>query len=97
MFKLRGPKFGLPIEITPQLKHFIATNDLPKITSDDGGTWRRIRVIHFPRKFVENPDPSNHLEAKIDTKLKDKISQWAPTFASYLIHLYITKYDTKNK
>ena len=95
-FMVRG-LFQDPIEITPQLKHFIATNDLPKITSDDGGTWRRIRVIHFPRKFVENPDPSNHLEAKIDTKLKDKISQWAPTFASYLIHLYITKYDTKNK
>ena len=95
-FMVRG-LFQDPIEITPQLKHFIATNDLPKITSDDGGTWRRIRVIPFPMKFVENPDPNNPNEAKIDTKLKEKITQWAPTFASYLIHLYMTKYDTKNK
>jgi P4 family phage/plasmid primase-like protien len=95
-FMVRG-LFQDPVEITPQLKHFIATNDLPKITSDDGGTWRRIRVIPFPMKFVENPDPNNENEAKIDTKLKDKITKWAPTFASYLIHLYMTKYDTKNK
>lgn len=95
-FMVRG-LFQDPIEITPQLKHFIATNDLPKITSDDGGTWRRIRVIPFPMKFIDNPDPNNQFEAKIDTKLKEKIGQWAPTFASYLIHLYITKYDSKNK
>ena len=95
-FMVRGLYMD-PIEITPQLKHFIATNDLPKITSDDGGTWRRIRVIPFPMKFVENPDSKNEFESKIDTKLKDKISQWGPTFASYLIHLYMTKYDNKNK
>lgn len=95
-FMVRG-LFQDPVEITPQLKHFIATNDLPKITSDDGGTWRRIRVIPFPMKFVESPDPNNEFEAKIDTKLKEKITQWGPTFASYLIHIYITKYDHKNK
>ena len=95
-FMVRG-LFQDPIEITPQLKHFIATNDLPKITSDDGGTWRRIRVIPFPMKFVENPDSKNEFEAKIDTKLKEKITQWGPTFTSYLIHLYMTKYDNKNK
>ena len=30
-------------------------------------------------------------------KLKEKIEKWAPAFASYMIHIYITKYDTKNK
>lgn len=94
-FMVRG-LFQDPIEIKPQLKHWIATNDLPKITSDDGGTWRRIRVIQFPMKYVENPDPNNEFEAKIDVKLKEKIEQWAPAFASYMIHIYITKYDTKN-
>ena len=95
-FMVRG-LFQDPIEITPQLKHFLATNDLPKITSDDGGTWRRIRVIHFPMKFVENPDKNNEFESKIDTGLKEKISMWAPTFASYMIHIYTTLYDVKNK
>lgn len=95
-FMVRG-LFQDPVEITPQLKHFLATNDLPKITSDDGGTWRRIRVIHFPMKFVDNPNPENEFERKIDEKLKEKIPQWAPTFASYLIHIYNKYYDVKNK
>ena len=95
-FMVRG-LFQDPVEITPQLKHFLATNDLPKITSDDGGTWRRIRVIHFPMKFVDNPNPDNEFERKIDEKLKEKIPQWAPTFASYLIHIYNKYYDVKNK
>ena len=70
-FMVRG-LFQDPIEIKPQLKHWIATNDLPKITSDDGGTWRRIRVIQFPMKYVENPDPNNEFEAKIGkTKRED--------------------------
>lgn len=95
-FMVRG-LFQDPVEITPQLKHFLATNDLPKITSDDGGTWRRIRVIHFPMKFVDNPNPENEFERKIDEKLKEKIPQWAPTFASYLIHIYNKYYNIKNK
>jgi P4 family phage/plasmid primase-like protien len=90
-FMVRG-LYQEPIEIKPQLKHFLATNDLPKITSDDGGTWRRIRVIQFLMKFVENPDQNNEYEAPIDMSLKEKIGQWAPTFASYLIHIYTTQY-----
>jgi P4 family phage/plasmid primase-like protien len=90
-FMVRG-LYQEPIEIKPQLKHFLATNDLPKITSDDGGTWRRIRVIQFLMKFVEKPDPKNEFEAPIDYKLKEKIGMWAPTFASYLIHTYINEY-----
>jgi phage/plasmid-associated DNA primase len=75
----------------------MTTNELPEIKSIDGGTWRRIRVVDFMSKFVENPDPSNPYEFKLDTTLKDKISQWAPAFVSYLIHIYTTMYDIPNK
>ena len=32
----------------------------------------------------------------IDNTLKQKIEQWAPTFISYLIHIYNTQYKTSN-
>ena len=95
-FMVRG-LYSEPIEIRPQLKQFMTTNELPEIKSIDGGTWRRIRVIDFMSKFVENPDSNNEYEFKLDTTLKDKISQWAPAFVSYLIHIYTTMYDTPNK
>jgi P4 family phage/plasmid primase-like protien len=86
-----------PIEVKPQLKSFMTMNEKPKITSDDGGTWRRLRVIEFNSKFVENPDPTNPNEFMLDDSLKSKISQWAGAFASYLIHIYNTKYDVPDK
>ncbi len=95
-FMVRG-LYSDPIEIRPQLKQFMTTNELPEIKSIDGGTWRRIRVIDFMSKFVDKPDPANPYEFKLDGTLKDKISQWAPAFASYLIHIYTTMYDVENK
>ncbi len=95
-FMVRG-LYSEPIEIRPQLKQFMTTNELPEIKSIDGGTWRRIRVIDFMSKFVEHPNPAEPYEFKLDTTLKDKISQWAPAFVSYLIHVYTTMYDIPNR
>ena len=83
--------FKDPNEIKPQTKYWCCCNDLPAITSDDGGTWRRVLVVDFSSKFVDEPKKPN--EFKIDTKLKDKIKNWAPAFASYLIHIYNTEYN----
>ena len=79
------------IEFKPQMKYFLTANQLPDVPSTDDGTWRRIRVIEFISKFTNNPTKSN--EFIIDTNLKQKIEQWAPTFASYLIHLYMNEYN----
>ncbi len=89
--------YSEPIEVRSQLKQFMTTNELPEIKSVDGGTWRRIRVIDFMSKFVENPDVNNPYEFKLDETLKDKIALWAPAFASYLIHIYTTMYDVDTK
>ena len=40
-----------PIEIKPQIKLFMTCNDLLNVPSNDGGTWRRIRVIDFISKI----------------------------------------------
>jgi len=81
------------IEFKPQMKFFLTCNQLPEVPSNDDGTWRRLRVIDFGSKFTDKPTKPN--EFMIDTTLKQKIEQWAPTFISYLLHLYITEYKNK--
>jgi|APSaa5957512535_1039671.scaffolds.fasta_scaffold15849_2 P4 family phage/plasmid primase-like protien len=95
-FMVRG-LYKEPIEVKPQVKYWLTCNDLPEVPSDDGGTWRRIRVIDFSSKFIETPDSNNKNEFLLDDTLKTKISNWAPAFASYLIHLYTTTYDVEEK
>ena len=95
-FMVRG-LYQDPIEVKSQMKNWMTTNELPEINSDDGGTWRRLRVINFGSKFVENPDPLNPNEFMLDDSLKSKISSWAGPFVSYLIHIFTTLYDVPNK
>jgi len=85
--------YGEPIEFTPQFKMILACNELPEIPSDDGGTWRRIRVIEFSSKFCENPVKDN--EFLIDLELSDKFERWSDIFISMLIERH--KHINPNK
>ena len=80
------------IEFKPQMKYFLTCNQLPPVPSNDDGTWRRLRVIEFASKFTDNPTKPN--EFMIDNTLKQKIEQWAPTFISWLVHIFQTQYKT---
>lgn len=82
------------IEFKPQMQYFLTANQLPDVPSNDDGTWRRLRVIEFASKFIDNPTKPN--EFKINTNLKQDIQNWAATFLSYLIHIYETKYKNVN-
>lgn len=77
--------FKDPIEFKPQFKMVMTCNDLPEVSSDDGGTWRRIRVIQFTSKFTDRPDPKKPNEFKADPELMEKFDRWADTFVSMLI------------
>lgn len=84
---------------TIQFDLVVCLNELFKINSNDNGTWRRIRVVDFLSRFY---DPNDHgynaidMEKKTgddiqmnyikDPTLKDKLSVWAPTFASILVN-----------
>ena len=70
-------------EFHPQITQVLTCNKLPKIPSNDGGTWRRIKVVNFGQKFVDNPTKSN--EYKIDRTLKEKIKTWVEPFISMLV------------
>ena len=48
--------YGEPFTFKPQYKLVLTCNHLPKIPSDDGGTWRRIILVEYLAKFVENPE-----------------------------------------
>jgi P4 family phage/plasmid primase-like protien len=85
----------------PQFTPFLICNDLPSIKSMDGGTWRRLVVISFDSKFVDDPsDPKYaHLTNvfKIDRNLKQKMSNWKEPFMYLLIHKYYKNYLENNK
>lgn len=80
--------FQDPIEFKPQAHLVLTCNHLPSIPSDDGGTWRRIRVIEFLSTFTDTPNPENKNEFKIDTELSLKFDDWKEHFMSILIFYY---------
>jgi P4 family phage/plasmid primase-like protien len=75
-------------EFKPQFKMVLTCNHLPLVPSDDGGTWRRIRVVKFESKFCENPDPTKPNEYPIDTELSKRFDDWKEPFMSMLIDVY---------
>jgi len=84
--------FGLPFKYRPQFKLVLTCNELPSIPATDDGTWRRIRVVQFPCKFKDNPDPKNPFEKKADHTIDEKISTWGEVFMRLLIDIYHSDY-----
>jgi len=78
--------FKDPIQFKPMFKMVLLCNHLPNVPSDDGGTWRRIRLVEFSSKFVQNPSKDN--EFPIDIQISHKFAHWAPHFMSMLIEIY---------
>lgn len=77
-----------PIEFKPQFGMVMASNVLPTLPGDDGGVWRRMRVVRFNSKFKESPDPKDPNEFPIDLNLTDKLEEWAPAFFWVLMQYY---------
>tara|TARA_B110000259_G_scaffold186257_1_gene237043 strand:+ start:2336 stop:4939 length:2604 start_codon:yes stop_codon:yes gene_type:complete len=77
-----------PMEFKPQFSIVLTCNHLPNVPSDDGGTWRRLRVVQYGSKFIENPNPDNQNEFKIDTELSLKFDGWKENFMTILIDYY---------
>jgi P4 family phage/plasmid primase-like protien len=75
------------ISFKPQASGFLACNDLPNISSQDGGTWRRIKVLHFPYKFVSY-EPKLDFEKRGDPNLTEEIETLKEAFCSILVKYY---------
>jgi P4 family phage/plasmid primase-like protien len=76
------------VEFDVMAKFFLSCNEKPPVKTVDGGTWRRIKVVDFPSKFVHEPKLPHELP--IDETIMQKVvsPEWATCFMSYLIHLY---------
>ena len=76
-----------PIEFKPQFKMILCCNTLPTVPGGgDGGVWRRLRLLEFKSKFVENPTKEN--EFAMDKDLDEKFIIWKEYFMSILIEYY---------
>ena len=81
------------ITFIPQFKLVVATNVDFDETSNDDGTWRRMRYVDFVAKFLENPYgdeikfPRSECpyQFPLDKKLDSKFETWAPILMSMLV------------
>ena len=56
------PLYGKLVEWKVQYVAWLATNHLPRLSSNDGAIWKRVKPIHFPNQFVD-PDTGEVLNA----------------------------------
>jgi P4 family phage/plasmid primase-like protien len=77
------------VSFVMQAKLFFACNELPEIKGEDTALWRRLRVVNFPSRFVEEPTKIG--EYKIDRSIPSKMNSditWRQTFLNILIEYY---------
>lgn len=74
------PLYGHPVEWQVEYTVWMATNNLPRITSTDDAIWKRVKPIHFPNVFV-NEDGS-----VINKDDKDLGRQLARDEASFILN-----------
>lgn len=80
------------VKYVPQYKTILQANAIPKLNKIDGGVSRRLRVIHFPFKFVdENSIDANKNNRLGDSDVKDKKCrslEWRNEFCLMLFDTY---------
>jgi phage/plasmid-associated DNA primase len=84
------PLYGDPFTYKPQFKLILVCNKLPYIPSNDGGTWRRLRVTPFESEFVHKPTKKNQFLR--DDELCEKMEKWGPPFIWLLLNVYYPRY-----
>lgn len=85
--------YGDPFEYKPQFKLLLTCNKLPNIPSNDGGTWRRLRVSPWETEFVDGKPQAPHQHPK-DPSLMEKLEEWKSAFMWLLITEYYPKYKS---
>lgn len=77
------------VSFVMEAKLFLACNELPEIKGEDTALWRRIRVIDFPSRFLDEPKEPG--EFKIDRTLPSRMREdvtWRQTFINILLSYY---------
>ena len=66
-------------------------NNKPTLSSVDGGIGRRVRIINYPVKFIDNPDPINKHQALLNLEMSNILTstQVRNTFCRLLVDRFI--------
>lgn len=80
-----------PIYFLPQFQLVLTCNKLPNILSNDGGTWRRIKVLEWNSEFISGKIKKSN-QFKIDYNLVDKFKDWKAPFIWLLLNKYYKDY-----
>jgi P4 family phage/plasmid primase-like protien len=82
------------VTFIPQFKLVVCTNTDFEDTSNDDGTWRRMRYIDFMSKFLEKPYEDDKFprsecpyQYSLDKKLEERFDVWAPVFMAALVQI----------
>lgn len=54
------PLYKAPVEFQPQFTIHLQMNQLPNLSSFDGGIARRLKVVPYPYQFVQEPTMEHH-------------------------------------
>ena len=68
-----------------------ACNNKPTLSSVDGGIGRRVRIINYPVKFIDEPDVNNKYQALLNPEMAGILSSDAirNTYIKMLIEIFI--------
>ena len=78
-----------PVSFVMEAKLFLACNELPEIKGEDTALWRRIRVVDFPSRFVDEPKEDNEyaIDRTLPSKMREDVT-WRQSFVNILISFY---------
>jgi len=88
------PMFKEGFDFKPTWEMILLTNHNPKVPANDEGTWRRLRLVQFESKFLDNPDTTKRneknyqVEFKRDNHLDKKMVNWKEPFFWLLTYYY---------
>ncbi len=74
------------VRFEPQHSLMLLCNKIPALDAEDDAIWSRSRIIHFPFKFVRDPQAPH--ERQIDDTLKQRVKSWGPQFMLLLLEVY---------
>jgi phage/plasmid-associated DNA primase len=83
------------IEFYPQFFIHMLTNDIPKLSSADGGIERRLKIIEYPYEFKDKDDfdPNNKNHRVKDLNLSKEINSLYMAFFHLLTQYFKIDYE----
>jgi phage/plasmid-associated DNA primase len=77
------------VSFVMEAKLFLACNELPEIKGEDSALWRRIRVVDFPSRFVDEPSQENEypIDRTLPARMREDVT-WKQTFMNILLEYY---------